>query len=81
MAEEPSTRKVVKLGDWIIVRINEGMKFVITPVDNTSIVKLLHKKTFLAKTLVGHQYGEYMEFDKRGSLKPWDVSNRVQVSY
>ena len=79
--QRPSlTHQRVEQGDWIIVRVNEGAKYVLVEVRPGAVVRLLKKKSFPAAALVGREYGEFFELDKKNKIQPWDRSRNIQAS-
>ena len=70
----------VQLGDWVVIRVNEGAKFIITEVVESATVRVLKKKQFKAVSLVGYKYGDYFELDKKGNISIWDRSKNIQVT-
>lgn len=74
-----SQRRKVCLGDWVIVKVNDGAKYIVVEVKEEGTVKALKKKTFACKLLIGQFYGDHLELDKKGNLNPWDRSQEVKV--
>ena len=72
--------RVVGLGDWCIINVNDGGKYIVIQVkDDDSTVRILKKKRFPCKQLIGQQYGDYLEVDKAQNLQAWDRSKRLNV--
>uniref|UniRef100_A0A7S4MKZ3 tRNA (adenine(58)-N(1))-methyltransferase non-catalytic subunit TRM6 n=1 Tax=Vannella robusta TaxID=1487602 RepID=A0A7S4MKZ3_9EUKA len=73
--------RVVGLGDWCIINVNDGGKYIVVQVkDDDSTVRILKKKRFPCKQLIGQQYGDYLEVDKAQNLQAWDRSKRLNLA-
>jgi len=77
----------VQWGDTVVLRLNDGAKYLITEVirdsdpgappaaANSGVVRLARKSMFDIKNLVGCHYGRTFEVDpSTGKLQPFDAS-------
>lgn len=70
---------VVQEGDWLVIRVNEGLKYIVVQVAKNNPVRGLRKKQFPSTNFLGKEIGQFFECEKSGNIVPWDKARAVQV--
>ena len=62
----------LKEGDWVVLRVNDGIKFVTVQLDKKEKIRISKNQVFPSTRFVGSKYGQFYELCKGNILKPYE---------